>query len=180
MARKVKVVNWALAEHLIRIHCTDIEICAALNVDDEKLLAKLVKRDHKMTLGQYLTKHRSAGNISIRRAQYKLGVEELDGPMLRWLGKNLLGQEEQIRVSGFVPTGPGSASSLGGPLIQIVIQGADPSQSATEIANRWYDYEPPGQANSADSAKQVECDQVTSPQDIETSAKHVDGTLVQD
>lgn len=139
-ARRVPItVNWETVKAAIRIHATETEVAMIAGLTDEKSLARLIKRDQNMTMAQFFKKERAYGNVSLRRAQWKKGVEEGDGMMLRWLGKNLLGQEEKVSIS----SAAGQIHNMGQVLVQIVVKAPDNTiLSPAEIARNWYDYEP--------------------------------------
>lgn len=91
--------DWQTFEGMCGIQCSQAEICDVLNID-HKTLDRLCKERYKdengepMSFSQAYKKHLGNGKISIRRAQYKLGVEKLHAGMLIWLGRQYLGQSE--------------------------------------------------------------------------------------
>lgn len=145
-ARRLIQIPWDQVKALARIHCTPEEICAVLGTMDLITLERICKRDHKISLFEFLKRENRYGNVGIRRAQWKLAVDELDGSMLRFLGKQLLGQTEEINVNlPPVSTRFGAdAAGQGGPLVQIVIKTKDDKPAGpTAMALRWYDTQPP-------------------------------------
>lgn len=163
-SRRVLQVDWGQVRNLARIYCTPEEICSVCNISDVRVLERVCKRDQKMTLHQFLSREQRYGNAGIRRAQWQLAVEDRDGPMLRFLGKQLLGQTDEVSVnlppaSGQFGAGaaPAGASS-GRPLVQIVIKAPEGEQRGpTAMAMRWYDTPPPeGAPKVADDVIEAE------------------------
>lgn len=88
-------INQDLFEDLCGIFCTRDEICAFLKVS-EPTLRRWVKRTYAgQTFDAVWRQKSEAGHISLRRAQMKL-AKEGNPTMLIWLGKNRLGQRDQM------------------------------------------------------------------------------------
>jgi hypothetical protein len=88
-------------EGLARIQCTQLEICDIYNVTDKPLNAAL-KKHSGVTFSDLIKRNMSHGKASIRRGQFKLGTEKLNPTMLIWLGKQYLGQKDQVENTGLV------------------------------------------------------------------------------
>ena len=70
--------------------CTNEEICSQLNIDIQSLY-----NNYSTLLGVA----RSAMRESLRRAQFKNAVYEMNSPIQIWLGKQLLGQRDQSDIN---------------------------------------------------------------------------------
>jgi len=69
------------------------EIASILNINIDTL-GQHCQKDHGKTFPEYYEESSAKGSMSIRRAQYVLGVEKLDSAMLRHLGKIYLDQKD--------------------------------------------------------------------------------------
>jgi len=110
-----KEVDWKLFEHLCRIHCTEAEICAILDIS-EKTLAARCQETFCKPFSQVFTEKRAGGKMSIRRRQYEMAMGraarydeqgnllEAEAPpdktMLIWLGKQWLDQTDGRELRG--------------------------------------------------------------------------------
>jgi IS30 family transposase len=92
---------------LCRQNCTLAEVAAVIGCSHDTI-ERRIKELYDQTFAEYFAEHFVYGHASIRRAQFKLGVEKLDGPMLKHLGKNYLGQTDKmdttIKHSGAIQT----------------------------------------------------------------------------
>lgn len=94
--RKAVTIDLIELEKLSSLCCTDEEIAAFFNVSTRTI----EKRRKEPTFADAMTRGRAKGCISVRRAQMKL-LENGNGTMGVWLGKNLLGQRDApIELSG--------------------------------------------------------------------------------
>ena len=91
--RPKKVINQKLFENLCGIQCTEAEICAALECCEDTLNA-WCKRTYKMTFSDTYKSKSQLGKSSLRRMQFKLA--EKNASMAIWLGKQYLGQKDQV------------------------------------------------------------------------------------
>jgi hypothetical protein len=83
---------------MIRIHCTRDEICDVLGMSDTTLNRRIAEQgipgvENFEALYQ---KHAATGKASLRRMQWK-AAEEGNVTALIWLGKQVLGQSDQIK-----------------------------------------------------------------------------------
>lgn len=85
---------------LIRIQCTKLEICAVLGVSEDTLTRRI--REHGIegveNFADLYEKHAKEGRSSLRRAQWK-AAHNGNVTMQIWLGKQMLGQRDQIKQS---------------------------------------------------------------------------------
>ena len=95
MGRPKKKIDWTDVDKLIKIQCTAQEIADFYEMNENTLSVRC-KEDFGQTFLEYFKQRKSLGNISLRRAQWKKGVEKLDGPMLRHLGENYLNQTTRV------------------------------------------------------------------------------------
>lgn len=78
-------------EKLCQLACTDEEIAAWFNTS-----VRTIERRRKETkFGEIMARGKARGRISVRRMQMKL-LEQGNATMGVWLGKQLLGQRDQI------------------------------------------------------------------------------------
>jgi len=84
-------------ERLCAIQCTDEEIAAWFGVSTRTI----ERRRLEPAFGEVMERGKAKGRISIRRLQMKL-LEEGNATMGVWLGKQILGQVDQVAVhTGF-------------------------------------------------------------------------------
>ena len=79
---------------MIRIQCTQDEICGIFGVTDKTLNEALKRRDEPGFSDLY-KKHSDEGKASLRREQWK-AAQNGNPTMLVWLGKQMLGQRDKI------------------------------------------------------------------------------------
>src|SRR4029450_6658070 len=88
-------------ERLSSMQCTDEEIAAWF-----KVTTRTIERRRKNAkFAEVMDRGKAKGRISVRRAQLKL-LEAGNATMGVWLGKNILGQVDEIRheLFGDIPT----------------------------------------------------------------------------
>ena len=94
---KVAEIDWEMVRNLLRIQCTGEEIAGVMGVSYDTL-ERACKRDQKMKFAEYSGQKRSEGKASLRRSQWKAATENLNPTMLVWLGKQMLGQRDQVET----------------------------------------------------------------------------------
>lgn len=110
MGRKPIEITKTELENLAGLQCTRLEFAFFFGCSVDTI-ERRVKEFYDLTFADFFDHYRNSGLISVRRAQLKLGVEMMDSPMLRHLGKHLLGQHEQfsgdlkVKHSGEIQTG---------------------------------------------------------------------------
>ena len=82
-----------IVENLIRAQCTVDEIESILNTN-QVTLDKWCQKFYKKSFSYILNDYRNHGKASLRRIQFKLA--EKNAGMAIFLGKNLLGQTDQM------------------------------------------------------------------------------------
>ena len=92
--RKIKTVDFDQLKKLCEIHCTKEEIIDFFEVSCDTLTRR-VKELGYLSFADYYTKNISKGKISLKRKQWDVAMDG-DGQMLRWLGKQNLGQKERV------------------------------------------------------------------------------------
>jgi hypothetical protein len=90
---KPKKLPWEEIEKLCKIDCTGEEIAAFIDCDYDTLQTAC-KRINKIPISEYIKIKRGAGNVSLRRRQFKTAMEG-NTTMLIWLGKQRLGQTDK-------------------------------------------------------------------------------------
>jgi len=88
-------------ERLSAMQCTDEEIAAWFGLTTRTI----ERRRKKKAFAEVMERGRAKGRISVRRMQMKL-LEQGNATMGVWLGKNVLGQVDEVRhdVTGSVMT----------------------------------------------------------------------------
>lgn len=107
---------------MIKIQCTKLEICAVLGISEDTLTRRIREQGIPgvVNFADLYEKHSHEGKASLRRAQWK-AAHNGNVTMQIWLGKQMLGQRDQLRQQIEV-TGAG-----GGP-----VQTVDYTQLSTE------------------------------------------------
>lgn len=96
MARPRKEIDQKNFESLCALQCTKEEICGFFDVTD-KTLENWCKRTYKAGFSEVFRQKRGKGKISLRRNQFRLA--EKNANMAIWLGKQYLGQKDNIDVT---------------------------------------------------------------------------------
>ena len=78
-------------KNLVRIQCTQTEICSILGMSDTTLNRRLKERKYE-NFEDFYKKHNDEGRMSLRRMQWS-AAENGNSTMLVWLGKQYLGGE---------------------------------------------------------------------------------------
>ena len=85
-------IDLAELEKLCSLQCTDEELAAWFNVT-----TRTIERKRKNAkFAEVMNRGKAKGRISIRRMQMKL-LEQGNATMGVWLGKNILGQVDEVR-----------------------------------------------------------------------------------
>ena len=100
MPRPLKEIDAKQFEKLCGLQCTKLEICGWFDITD-KTLESWCKRTYGKGFSETFEEKRAAGKISVRRAQYELALKG-NATMLIWLGRNYLGQSEDVTVKANV------------------------------------------------------------------------------
>lgn len=87
-------VDWTQIDALLKIQCIGEEIASFLNISYDTI-ERRCREDHETSFADYSKLKRQGGKPSLRRAQWKLAVDELNATMLIWLGKQMLGQRDK-------------------------------------------------------------------------------------
>lgn len=95
MARPKKEINKKQFELLCSYQCTKEEICGMLEISD-KTLDKWCNKEYKMSFSEVFKQKRGTGKISLRRYQFELAKKNAN--MAIWLGKQYLGQKDEVQV----------------------------------------------------------------------------------
>jgi hypothetical protein len=94
-------IDMAELERLSAMQCTDEEVAAWFGVTTRTI----ERRRKNAKFAEVMNRGKAKGRISVRRAQLKL-LEAGNATMGVWLGKNILGQVDEVRheLSGSVRT----------------------------------------------------------------------------
>jgi len=101
MGRPPKKIDWKQVELLCKILCTESEIASVCEVHIDTLYTRCVA-ENGQTFPEFYKQFSDQGKMSMRRAQYKKALEG-HPTMLIWLGKQMLGQRDQVEFSNAQP-----------------------------------------------------------------------------
>lgn len=93
--RPRKEIDQKQFENLCGLQCTEEEICGWFDITD-KTLNRWCKRVYNKSFSEVFREKRSKGKISLRRHQFQLA--EKNANMAIWLGKQYLGQRDQVEI----------------------------------------------------------------------------------
>lgn len=96
MARPRKEIDQKQFENLCGLQCTLEEFCGWFNVTD-KTIDSWCKRTYGKHFSEVFREKRGTGKISLRRSQFQLA--QTNATMAIWLGKQYLGQRDQIETT---------------------------------------------------------------------------------
>lgn len=96
--RPKKEIDFKILEGMCGVQCTLKEIASCFNCSEDTI-ERRCKEETGLRFADFYKKHQSSGKISIRRAQYKLAVENLNPSMLIWLGKQYLDQKDKNEMT---------------------------------------------------------------------------------
>jgi hypothetical protein len=83
---------------MLRIQCTQQEVCGVFGVTD-KTLNEALRRRGAHGFSDLYKKHQDEGKVSLRRLQWK-AAQDGNTTMLVWLGKQVLGQKDRHEHAG--------------------------------------------------------------------------------
>lgn len=92
------VVDWGQVDKLLGIQCTQEEIAQVLGCHPETL-RNCCQRDHGILFRDYSSAKRAVGKASLRHKQWQIAMAG-NVRMNIFLGKNYLGQAENVEISG--------------------------------------------------------------------------------
>lgn len=93
--RPKKNIDQKEFEKLCALQCTLNEVCSWFNVDDVTL-NRWCKETYGTTFSEVFKVKRGIGQVSLRRSQFQMA--EKNPTMAIWLGKQYLGQRENIEI----------------------------------------------------------------------------------
>ena len=85
--------QFAQLVNMMRIHCTQDEICSVLDMSAQTLNLRVKERGYKNFRDCY-HKHTAEGRVALRRMQWKT-AEGGFWPAQKWIGQQELGQSEK-------------------------------------------------------------------------------------
>lgn len=100
VGRPKSVFNWREMEYLCSIGCTLEEIAGFFQLASSTVMEK-VKEEYGLTFNQYYERHSQGIKVALRRRQLRAAMDG-DTQMLKFLGKNILGQKEKVDFDGQV------------------------------------------------------------------------------
>lgn len=97
--RPLKEIDRKQFENLCGLQCTKEEICNWFDTTD-KTLESWCKRTYGAGFSEVFKQKRGIGKISLRRSQWRLA--EKSAAMAIWLGKQYLGQRDEVEIDAMV------------------------------------------------------------------------------
>lgn len=100
MARQRKRLTdkeWDSVKYMCMIHCTGEEIAGVMQMDYDTLNKNCKEKWH-MPISEYIKQNNTNGKMSLRRMQWK-AAEDGNTTMMIWLGKQWLGQKENVDMN---------------------------------------------------------------------------------
>lgn len=94
MGRPPKPIDWKKVEALCQIQCSQEEIATVMEVHIDTLCIAS-KKEYGITFSDLFKRWREGGRCSLRRSQWKKALEG-NPAMLIWMGKQVLGQKDQV------------------------------------------------------------------------------------
>jgi hypothetical protein len=93
--RPATPIDLGETEKLCSMHCSDEEIAAWFGVSPRTIQ----NRRRQAKFAKVMERGKARGCINVRRAQLRL-LEAGNATMAVWLGKNLLGQRDNMQITG--------------------------------------------------------------------------------
>ncbi len=100
IGRPKSVFNWREIEYLCSINCSIQEIAGFFQVSKDTIMRR-IKEEYGINWAEYYERNSQGTRVALRRRQVQAAMEGSDA-MLKFLGKNLLGQKEKIDFEGEV------------------------------------------------------------------------------
>jgi len=91
--RPRKKIDLKDLDKLLKLHCTQAECAAFLNID-QKTLVKIILEQTGMNYSEYSKRMMQYGNISLKRAMMNNAIARNNTTMQIWLSKQYLGMTE--------------------------------------------------------------------------------------
>lgn len=95
--------EWQQLDAMAQIHCTRDEMAGVLGVSADTLEAR-IREEFDQTFAAWFERASAGGKASLRRMQWKK-AKDGNVAMMIWLGKQYLGQRDQV-VQGGDPNAP--------------------------------------------------------------------------
>lgn len=94
MGRPVITIDWDQFEKLCQVHCTLEEIAGIFSCSSDTIERRVVEKYGRI-FAEVFKEKSALGKLSLRRKQFEL-AQKGDKTMLVWLGKQFLGQVDNI------------------------------------------------------------------------------------
>jgi len=92
-----KNINWDTIDQMLIAGCNGTECAAAIGVHHDTLYDRCVA-EKNTSFSVYSQQKRSHGNGLIHAAQFQKAIKDRNPTMLIWLGKQRLGQKEDLKT----------------------------------------------------------------------------------
>ena len=97
MARPRKEIDWKLFESLCEIQCTQEEIANIMRLNQDTVRDRARDKYGKEDYSEIYKTFSAGGKMSLRRYQFNLA--KTNAAMAIWLGKQWLGQKDEITTN---------------------------------------------------------------------------------
>ena len=89
--------DWDQIEQLCKLQCGEDEIAGVMRVSIS-VLSQRIQEEFGQNFKEFFAERSVLGKVALRRSQYRLAVIGHDGPMLKWLGQQMLGQRTTVAI----------------------------------------------------------------------------------
>jgi hypothetical protein len=96
MSRPQIPIDWDEVDYMLEYGALGTTIAAKFAMHPNTFYDR-VEEKYKMSFTEYSQLKRSVGDDTIKEAQYRKAVKKLDNTMLVWLGKQRLGQKDNLQ-----------------------------------------------------------------------------------
>jgi hypothetical protein len=97
--RPRKEIDIDVLKGMVRVFCTAEDCAAAFDCSVDTIDRRL-KEEGFAGFAEFFKEFSAEGRASIRRAQFEKAVKKQDTGMLIWMGKQYLGQRDNLELSG--------------------------------------------------------------------------------
>jgi len=96
MARPISKIDWKMVDKFFEMYCTGAEVASRLGIAPGTL-SKYIEKEKGVLMSDYMQTKREKGHILLREAQLKTALKG-NVTMQIWLGKNMLGQKDELKI----------------------------------------------------------------------------------
>jgi len=101
MGRTKIMIDWRRVSRYLQAQCNGVGIAGILGIDDKTLYRRCLE-DNKITFAEFSATKKAEGRELLKAKQFDTAMSG-DRTMLVWLGKQLLGQRDQVEQTIRLP-----------------------------------------------------------------------------